>query len=474
MRRCTTSPASTSRVCRIVRSQVNVAAQPARPRARPRSWTCARRTASARAAGVQSAATAAWPPATSVVAGSGPSTTGLPSSIPSTTGSPNPSKSDGKTTRSASESTCWNSSSGRNGASSTRSPSPRAATRAAMASRRADPTPRSLSGGAPPGSAASSAQASKSRSGFLLVWCAKPTDGPERVGAGQASTWSPPRCTARPGTFLRRRVQPVQVVEAALRDRDERVCHGVGAAVRHVAQQSPAAAELLGPQLVAQVEDHDAQRRGHPAHGRGGRGREHRVDAELAGQPGQRPRLGQRPAEHVRAAHRQLVPHTVARGQGRAHPERDVHLVVGEDVAPLAEQVVDVGADAAVLRTHGIDQELHLALGCLLDEDHEGGSQPVGCEPVDARSDPPDRGRAAEVRRLAGVSVDVHGVRCEQPASGPCGCSSRSGPGRRPRPCGRAGAGRAPARAACSARHARRGRSSPTCWACGRPASRRA
>ena len=65
----------------------------------------ARRTASASAAGVQSEATAACPPAISLVAGSGPSTTGLPSSIPSTTGSPNPSKSEGNTTIDASAKT---------------------------------------------------------------------------------------------------------------------------------------------------------------------------------------------------------------------------------------------------------------------------------------------------------------------------------------------------------------------------------
>ena len=163
------------------------------------------------------------------------------------------------------------------------------------------------------------------------------------------------------GHLLRRRVQPVQVVEAALRDRDERVGQGVGAAVRRVTQESPAAAELLGPQLVAQVEDHDAQRCGRPADRRRGCGREHRVHAEGPSQPGQRQRLGQGPAEDVRPAHRQLVTHTVARGQGGPHPECDVHLVVGEQVAPLAEQVVDVGPDAAVLRTHGIDQELHPA-----------------------------------------------------------------------------------------------------------------
>ncbi len=90
-----------------------------------------------------------------------------------------------------------------------------------------------------------------------------------------------------------------------------------------------------------------------------------------------------------------------------------MHLVVGEHLGPLAEQVVDVGADPAVLRTHRVDQQLHP--DSLLDEDHERGPQPGGREPVDAGRDPPHGARAAEVRRLAGVPVDVHGVRGEEP-----------------------------------------------------------
>ena len=111
---------------------------------------------------------------------------------------------------------------------------------------------------------------------------------------------------------------------------------------------------------MPQVEDHHAQWRAEPTHAGGRRGREHRVDTEGPRKPGQRQGLGQRPAEHVRTAHRQLVPNAVANRQRRPNPQRDVHLVVGEHIAPLAEQVVDVGADPAVLRTHGIDQELHL------------------------------------------------------------------------------------------------------------------
>ncbi|NHA01537.1 CpsD/CapB family tyrosine-protein kinase [Nocardioides sp. W3-2-3] len=152
-------------------------------------------------------------------------------------------------------------------------------------------------------------------------------------------------------------------------------------------------------------------------------------------QPGRRPPLRRR-GQHGRQARRRLVLLLLLRGD-RADRTRQGLLrrappglrPAGHNRRTKGREIIDLPplrrcAGAQALRTNTI----------------QVGAKRGGVSRSASLGGAPGRLGRAEVRRLGGVPVE-HQARARRTAvPGPCGCSSCSGPGRRPRPCGRAAA----------------------------------
>lgn len=75
-----------------------------------------------------------------------------------------------------------------------------------------------------------------------------------------------------------------------------------------------------------------------------------------------RERLCDRASSRARPTDVKLMPDVIRRIEGRALRDDYVQLILGLDRRPMAQQVIDIRTDTAVLGAHGIDDDSHVII----------------------------------------------------------------------------------------------------------------